>query len=205
MVAEDCRPGVVSLSAAVARAEGLGTVLKHFQTVSLSHLHNPRHGSGVAVEVDGQNRSSAFGDGGLELVQVQVEGALVHVDKNGRRADGTDGFGGCEKTERGGNYFVARPDAEGAEADKQGVGAGIQADCVFDAEIARHFLFEGPNLFTQNELARTQDTLHGRVELVPQLVQLRAEVQHRNRFDLDVGAHGALSESFPSRGRLVSL
>ena len=86
--AEDFRRGVVGLSTAVARAEGLGAVLEHFQTVSLGHLHNPRHGGGVAVEVNGQNRSSAFGDGGLELVRVQVEGALVHVDKNGRRADG---------------------------------------------------------------------------------------------------------------------
>src|SRR5690349_7524287 len=63
-------------------AEGVGSVVDNFEIVGTSNLLDTIHIAGVSIAVHRHNSSGAWGDGGFDLVRVEVERNRVDVYKH---------------------------------------------------------------------------------------------------------------------------
>ena len=76
--------------------------------------------------------------------------------------------------------FIARPNAEGHEGEKDGIGAGGDAQIVRDAGEGGAFLLEGGDIRPHDELAAFQNTLESGFQLRSERVVLGIDVKKRN-------------------------
>ena len=144
--------------------EGLGTVFDHSEMMRISQIQNMRHFSGVSVEMDRQDRFGLGGDGGGDRAGVEIKASGVDVYEDGFGTDITDGFGGGEEAEGGGDHLIARTNVEGAQGDDEGVGAGVDTDSMGDPQIVGGFLFKGGHFWTENELTGFENAVNGRLD-----------------------------------------
>ena len=73
-------------------------------------------------------------------------------DEDGHGSDADDGLCARDERKRGRDDLVARADALGPEAAKDGVAPGRHTDGVRDAELARHLALERLDLVAEDEL-----------------------------------------------------
>src|SRR5690606_32785592 len=180
--------------AAVPGAERLRAVLDDLQAMTLGYGEDRVHLRGSAVEVHREDRLRARRDRGLYQARVDVEGAFVDVDEDRRGADVADRLGGGEEAERGRDDLVARADAEGAQADHERVGAAVDPYGVLHAQVVGDLALEGLHLGPADELAAAHDALEGGAQLVPELLDLGAEVEDGDGLG-DGGVHAILRTS----------
>src|SRR5690625_1236217 len=84
-----------------------------------------------------------------------------------------------EEGEGCGDYLVTRANAQGAQANDQGVGAGVKAYCVLDTQITCDLLLERRHFRSEHVLTAAQNAQHSFFQFRPQLFNLILEVEHR--------------------------
>lgn len=137
---------------------GLGRVLDQREVVAVGEGGELVDGGRVPVEVDGDHRRGARGDGGADGFGVQAETARVDVGEDAGRAGEADrGGGGGGEGEGGDDDLVAGADGQGQEGEPQGGGAGVDRDAVASVDQGRELFFEGGDFGALDEPAGAQD------------------------------------------------
>ena len=111
------------------------------------HVHR------TAEQVHRQQHLGGGGDRGLELLEVDQVGALLHIHEHRRGTHGADRFGRGEEAEGAGDHLITGAHAEAAQGQDQGVGAAVAAHGVGGAHRFGKGLFEGGDHATTDVLA----------------------------------------------------
>ena len=136
-------------------AVALGAVLHHLEAVAAGDLHDAGHVAGLTEQVHRQDGLGAGGDGGLDLLRVDVvvsvrlhehRGCPVHGDAHDA---GDVGVGADDD-------LVAPADAQQTEADPQRVQPAGKAHAVFGADVFGPLGFKLLHLAAQNVPAAAQ-------------------------------------------------
>jgi hypothetical protein len=149
----------------VAGTEGLGGVFDDGEFVRSGQGEDGVHVGGLAEKMNGDEGLRAGGDfpSGVGGIEVEASGTNVHKDRGSTGAG--DATGRREESEGWDENFVTRADLEGHEGEKEGVGAGGNAEGVFDAEKLGEVLFEGGKFRPEDVVAGAQNALEGGDEL----------------------------------------
>ena len=100
----------------------------------------------------------------------------LDVDEDGRGAGLGDGLDAGVEGERDGDDLVARSHAEGAEGDRQAVGAVGDADGSRRPEIRRGLIFKALDVRPQDHAPAAQHLQHGALDALLQLGVLSFDV-----------------------------
>jgi hypothetical protein len=90
------------------------------------------------------------------------------------------GLGGREEGVRGHDDLVSHADLQGSERNHQRIRPRGDTDCVPDAQVIGHLLFEGINVRPKDELTRFENVGDRVVYLLAQRDILRLEIEQRN-------------------------
>jgi hypothetical protein len=142
-------------------AEGLGRIFDHAQLVFVGDGVQAVHVDRQAGQVDRDDGAGARGDRRFQFVQVDVAGDRVDVGEHRGGADFDDDVGGGRPGNRGGDHFVARPDAGDAQGDLHGAGAGIEGAYRAAAEVLGQQGLEGLVLRPAGDPAGAQHLADG--------------------------------------------
>lgn len=131
-------------AAFVFRANGLGGVFDNHGAVTAGDVEEGVHVGGAAEEVDGLDGPdvAVAGEGGFDLVGVEVEGVGIDVDKDWLNAEAGERAGGGEEAVGSGDDLVAGAEFEGHPGEQEGVRARSAADGVAGLGIAGDGAFE---------------------------------------------------------------
>jgi len=124
------------------------------------------HVRGLAIEADGHDRLGARAYCRFNEAWVQVAAVRLDIDEDGIRTSENDDLGRRGEGEGRYDHLVARSDAEGHEADQQGVRAACDRYTVAYARIARESILHFDNFGAQNVLAVREDGRNSAVELI---------------------------------------
>lgn len=138
-------------------ADGLGGILDDGDSMASGDLEDGVHARALAEKVDRQDGPGARGDGGLELLDIEIEIVGANIDIDGPGAEPGNGAGRREEGKGDGNDLIALADAEGHEGQEQGIGAGGAADGVPDTAIGGRLLLESLDLRAHDELLTVED------------------------------------------------
>ena len=116
----------------------------------LGELADGGHVGGLAKNVDGENHFGAFGDFGVSVLGIEVEGIRVGIDENRRGARAGDTAGGGEESEGRAQHFISRPNTEAHQCEQQRIRAGRNANAVGGATARGGFIFERRNFLAKN-------------------------------------------------------
>jgi len=119
------------------RALRLRGVFNDHQPVPLRNRGERLHRCGLAVEVNGDDRPGARGDGGLDGGRVDEQELVVDVDENRDGADPGRGLGRRDERVDGNDDLVAGADADGPQGEFDGVGAVGHSNAVLNADVLR--------------------------------------------------------------------
>ena len=140
----------------------------------------------VAEQVDGDDRAGARRDGRLDRRRIEVV-VGADVGEHGHGADRGDRLGRGVEGVRRADHLVAALDADGAQRERERVGAVRDADAVRDAERGGGLLLEGLDLRAEDVATGVDDVdqclLGAREELRPLALQLHQGDSHRTRQD----------------------
>ena len=132
--------------------------------------------------MDRQEGLGAAGDPRLDQGRVHEAGLRINVDQHRRRAGHADGADGGDGRVGHGEHFVARPDAQRPQGDGNGVGAITHGHGLArHAEEVGEVLLELPHPRTEDQRAGVQHLADRLVDLVADLGQSLAVVEHGDR------------------------
>ncbi len=153
--------------ARVARTERLSAVFDDLQVVAAGDLDELRHRARLSVEMNRHDRPRLGRDRSFELVRVDVKRVRVDVDEDGRRTQQRDALSRREERKRRRDDLVAWTDAQRAQPDHQRIGARVDGDGMFGAQIRSDFGLECRHFRPHNEVRRAHHALRGCREFVP--------------------------------------
>src|SRR6267378_4850589 len=139
--AEDC--GVSEgphLAAVESRAERFAGVFNYEKIMTEGDREDFVERGGTAEGVHDDDCASARSDGFFDEGRIEIERQGIDIDEDGQGALVTKNVGDGDECERGDEYFIAFGDAQRADADVEGAGAGIHGDGVRSANAAREGL-----------------------------------------------------------------
>lgn len=113
----------------------------------------------LAEEVDGDDGFGFWGDFGFGIGKIDVETDGAGVDEDGGGTDAADATGGSEEGKGGDEHFIAGTDVEGHEGEKDGVGAGGNADAMAGFGQGGEFGFDLGDFVAHDEMAGLEDAL----------------------------------------------
>ncbi len=121
------------------------------------------------------------------LLGIDEKASVQDVDEDRLRADVADRFRSRDERVRHGDDFVSRGNARCPQRESEGVGAVADADRVLHPDERRELLFEGGDLFTQDERRRLKHACDRGIDLGGERLVLC--------FEIDEGdLHGLLPE-----------
>lgn len=164
----------------VPRAEGLGAVFDNLEAVLVGNRHDLVHLGRVAVQMNGHEGLGVRGKSRTNGGGVDVEGVWVNIREHWGCAHTADAFGGGKKAEGRGDYFVAGADIQGTQGNNQRVGATVQADGVFDAQVRGGFILEGFYVRPHDEVPAPHHAVNGIGQVIPQFIDFGGQVKDRN-------------------------
>ena len=184
------------LAALVAGAETLSGVIEHEQALGPRDLGDGVVIGGLAEQIDRNHRNRleaglARGrDAALERVRAHVEGGLVDVDIDRRRAGARHRRGCRDEGEGRTQHGIAGSDILRHHHHQDRVGAAGTADDMLGAGIGRKLLLELEHLGPVDELAMIEHALDGGIERGAEPAALRGDVDEGNRFGAQMLVHG---------------
>ncbi len=161
---------------------GLGGVFDDGEIMAAGDGEDGVHVGGLAVQMNGEDGAGARGDGGFQLSGVQVVGAGIDVDVNGRGAGVADGGDGGVESVGDGDDLIAGADARGEQGEVQGAGAGVDADGVGDLAIGGEFFFEGGDGRAEDEVVVVENGADGGVDLLPHFAGFGLKIEQGDGF-----------------------
>jgi hypothetical protein len=156
------------------RAMGLGAVLDDPDPRRPGQRQDPRHIRRLPVDVDRNHRADRRDAVAAvapprqrrgQIVGIHAIASRVDVDQDGGRPDHFDRRDGGDRRMRHRHHRTARPDAQRAQRQRQGVGAVGDAHRVRHAEPGGELALEGLDLGTEDVPPRSQRARHRRVDL----------------------------------------
>ena len=135
------------------RHVGLAAVLDHREVMPRRNPFDRSHVGGLAVEMNRHDRAGPGSYGRNDAFRVDREANRIDVGEHGTRAGHHDRQGGVRCGERRGDHLIARPDAERAQHERDGVGAVADANGVRRASRGGEFRFERLDFRSQHEPA----------------------------------------------------
>ncbi len=173
----------------VLRADGLGRILHHGDTVGACRRDERLHVGGLAVQVNrdeglepprGLRAGSSPRQTHLHLMRIQIERVGLDICEDGPRPDVGDGG-------RRGHKGQCRYDDEilcghphGAKSQVQGIGPGGHRHRPGDPQKTPQLFFQRRDVGTKDKMAALQDRVHRRIDLATDRRVLRLEIQHGN-------------------------
>ncbi len=130
----------------------------------------------------GHNCLGVFIDCGFYLVRVQVVSDRIDIDEFWTSTNAVNRSCARKECKRAGDNFIARSDAQSEKRQDKSVSSGCAANSETCVAIGGDFRFQFFNLFTQNELLRFEDLVHGFPDLVSNRLVLGYKVDERNGF-----------------------
>src|SRR5438445_703840 len=130
---------------------GLGAVFDDGNVVFAGNLEQRVKVCRMAIKMDGQDRACAGRDGAFNQLRVQIQSAIVDINKDGPSADVTNGPTRCDKGERRSNDFVSRTKVKQLHRDMKRRSAVVEANAVFPVTETSEAFFEFRDLRTETE------------------------------------------------------
>ncbi len=154
-------------------------------------LRDPRQGrpvGGLAEQVDADQRARAqlagalyLRNAGLQMGAVDLEGARIDIDKDGRGAEQHRHFSGGGVSEGRQEDGVTEADAFRHQSDLQSVGAGADADAVGGAAEGGEARFQLSDFGAEDELAMRQYRRQPRLQRRSDTGLLGRQIEKRDR------------------------
>lgn len=120
--------------------KNVGSVVDNLEAVGVGYLLDAANVAGLAVAVNGHYSRGLGGNGGFDLVGVEVAGLGVDIDEYGLAAIPPDAVGGGDKGVRGGDYFAC--DVQGLQGCEQRQGSVCEEADVGHSQILGEFFLE---------------------------------------------------------------
>ena len=143
------------------------------------NLHNRIHGAHLPVKMHRNDRLRAGGNGRFNVFRVQIAGAAINIDKNGKSACARDAASGGEEGERCGNDLVAGADFESHEGGKQSIRPAGDSDAEAAVGQGCYPFFQLSDLRAQNADLGIQDFPNCGEDFVFERSVLRLEIEKR--------------------------
>jgi hypothetical protein len=169
----------------------LAAVLDDREATGVGDGHDRAHVRGLAVEVHGKDRRGSRSDRGLDRRRADREAARIDVGEDRPRPRHHARKGRVGRRHRRRDYFVAGPDAEAAQDDRDRVGARADADRVGGAAGRGELLLERLDLRAQHVPAAIDDAPDGGVDGRAILTGVQAHERDGSR------AHGTACPALP--------
>ena len=121
----------------------------------------------LSEKVDGEDRFGFGGDGGFDLCGIDAHGFPVDIDEYRGCTELDNNFGSCDECESRCDDLIAGADIARLHHDAQGIGAAVDAECVFDAVTLGDYFFELFIIFAEDIRAGGEDLGNCRIEGAP--------------------------------------
>ncbi len=177
----------------VGRADGLGGILDHLQSVPARDRHQRIHIGRLAVQMHGHQRldpaaggtvdqsvalrHAVITDEGLHRGRRHIEGLGVDIAENRPRPGARDRSRGCKEGKGRGDDLIARADVQGHQREQQSIGAGRYADAGRRPAVARDLLLESVHVRAQNKMLAGAHLVDGGHDFGPNLGKLSLKIE----------------------------
>ena len=142
------------------------------------HALDGAHVGSLPVQMDRQDGARSRADGSIDVLGVQGQPRGIDVGEDGARADHENGQRGVGGRQRGGDDLVARPDAQPAQHECQGIGAGADADRMRRARERGKLRLEGLHFGSEHEPAAGDHAVDRRADI--RLILARHQREERD-------------------------
>jgi hypothetical protein len=159
---------------------GLGRVLDDGDAGAVAAAPDLGHRRGPPVQVDGDDRGGARGDGRRECGGIHAARDRVDVDEDRRRAGRDDRLGRREERVRRRDHLRAGPRADGPKRERECVRATGDAGAVPRAAEGRELLLEARELLPERERPGRRRTRERVVQAIGDGRMHPSEIEQRN-------------------------
>src|SRR5690606_24218585 len=169
--------GIIDLAPGANR---LSIVFHDLEVVFLSDVHDGRHVTTLAKQVNRDNGGGSVGDVGLYAFGIDVEIVFVYIGKHRHETQEGNYFGCCDKCEIWYDNFTPRGKVERHSGELEGIGSISTSDHMTCLEIGSEILLKFPDLWSFDEVSRIHYFPDDLIDFILNRLILALEIDHLN-------------------------